>query len=143
MKYEGDDCFAPRIRHQLGSSKLGSLFIDTGCRALHLSDAREPLLRHPKPPFPGNPPAAPGKPPVLLQGTCFWSKVGLDLPCPSRALSWHSPIALATTLTRSVISSSPTPASARAPATCAHRDRPPTGKGSLYHLWAEDRLGLN
>lgn len=143
MSYEGDDCSAPCVRRQLGNSKLGSLFTDTGCRSLHLSDGREALLTHPKLLFPGNPPIAPGRPPVLLRGTCSWSKVGLDLPCPSRALSWHSPMALATTLTRSVISSSPTPASARAPATCARRDRPPVGKGSLYHLQAEDRLGLS
>ena len=142
MRYEGDDCSALGVRRQLGSSKLRSLFTDAGCRALH-SDGREPLLGHPKPLFPGTPPAASGRPPVLLRGTCSWSKVGLNLPCPSRALSRHSPMALVTMLTRSVISSSPTPASARAPATCAQRHRPPTGKGSLYHLWAEDRLGLS
>lgn len=42
--------------------------------------------------------------------------------CQQKVLAswvWHSPIALATSLTRSAISSSPTPSSASAPATCS------------------------
>lgn len=121
MRCERDERCALGVRQQ---QCLGSLFTETSCQTLHLSDGRETWLWGPKAAV-----LRSSRRETLPQplgsdlGTCSWSKGGpRPPPPPPRALGRHSPMALATSLTRSVISSSPAPASARAPATCTHTE---------------------
>ena len=131
--------------HSLGALPTTALFTEPGCHTLHLTGEGETHLGDPRlwdprngpRDFPSAPRESPRKSFYAPAGNlCLvCPKVILDLPpSPSKSLGWHSPMALATTLTRFVISSSPTPASARAPATC-----PPTDqrKESVCCLWRE------
>lgn len=77
----------------------------------------------------GDLPFAPGKPSYTAAGNLLLVPRSASSSLPtSQSLGWNLPMALATMLTRSVISFSPTPASARAPATCTHTEISPNGQ---------------